>query len=318
MENGIKLKLSPEELEALVQAAFGMGLADSEELSDGWANTAYRIGLPDGRRTVLKLAPLPEVKMMRYEVELMRTEVELLRRLEGSLPVPKVLAYDNSRSIVPSDYFFMEHLEGTPYNKLKPDMTPGEREAVERQLGNYNRQLNEARGERFGPYLAAAPGESSWAGVFLGMVRDVLADGREMGAELPMAEEEVVALVKSCEKALNQVTEPRLVHWDLWDGNVFVKEGQICGLIDFERALWADPLMEAYFRKMMGTEAFLEGYGIKRFTDAEKARIMLYDLYLDLILLIECLFRGYNSPQHEKWARDHLAAEWERIVRELG
>ena len=49
--------------------------------------------------------------------------------------------------------------------------------------------------------------------------------------------------------ALDEVQSPRLVHWDLWDGNVFVDPAtaQITGISDFERSLWGDPLMEVNF-----------------------------------------------------------------------
>lgn len=318
MESGTKLKLDVEELKVLVREAFGTEPEETEELPDGWANTAYRIRLPEGKRVVLKLAPLPEVKLMRYEVSLMRTEVEMLKRLEDVLPVPRVFVYDDSRRLVLSEYFFMEYLEGDPYNKVKKSLNPEEREAVELQLGRYNRLLNEVRGERFGPYWTPAPAGTGWYEVFQGMMRDVLEDGREMAVELPVDGQEIMGLVKSCRKALEEVAEPRLVHWDLWDGNVFVQNGRITGLIDFERALWGDPLLEAYFRNRTLTEAFRKGYGLEAFTAAQETRRMLYDLYLDLIMHIERLFRQFASPDHEAWTRDKLVKDWERIQQALG
>ncbi|RAU93199.1 phosphotransferase family protein [Paenibacillus sp. YN15] len=318
MESGTKLKLDGAELGMLVREAFGADPEETEELSDGWANTAYRVRLQDGRRMVLKLAPLPEVKQMRYEVKLMQTEVDMLKRLEGVLPVPRVFVYDNSRSLVASDYFFMEHLDGTPYNKLKPSLSPEEREAVELQLGRYNRTLNEVRGERFGLYAAPAAAEVGWFEVFRGLVEDVLEDGKEMSVDLPVPEQEVLALVEGSRCALDEVTEPRLVHWDLWDGNVFVRDGRIAGLIDFERAMWGDPLIEAYFRNGTLTEAFRQGYGLEAFSAAQEARVMLYDLYLDLIMHIERPFRQFASPDHEAWTRERLVKDWERICKALG
>jgi len=37
---------------------------------------------------------------------------------------------------------------------------------------------------------------------------------------------------------LDVVRTPRLIHFDLWDGNILVEAGQITGLIDGERAFW--------------------------------------------------------------------------------
>lgn len=46
----------------------------------------------------------------------------------------------------------------------------------------------------------------------------------------------------------DEVTVPRLVHWDLRAGNVLVEQERITGLIDFERCLWGDVRMEVGFR----------------------------------------------------------------------
>ncbi|MDF2935259.1 MAG: aminoglycoside phosphotransferase family protein [Paenibacillaceae bacterium] len=314
MESGTKLRLEEAVLKVLVREAFGTEPEEIEELSDGWANTAYRVRLPGGRRVVLKLAPLPEVKQMRYEVKLMQTEVDMLERLDGVLPVPRVLAYDTSRRLVASDYFFMEHLDGTPFDKLKPLLNPEERGVVERQLGQYNRTLNEIRGDRFGPYLAPAAAGIGWYEVFLGMIRDVLEDGKEMAVEFPVPVNEIVSQVENSRNALEEVKEPRLLHWDLWAGNVFVLEGEISGIIDFERAIWGDPLIEAYFRSKTMTEAFRQGYGWEEsFTAAEETRRLLYDLYLHLVMHVERPFRQFTSPDHEAWTRDRLLEDWKRI-----
>lgn len=319
MESATKLKLDEAALGLLVRETFGANPAETQELSDGWANTAYLIRLQDDRKAVLKLAPLPDVKQMRYEVKLMQTEVELLQRLEGVLPVPHVVVYDNSRRLVPSDYFVMEYLEGTPYNKLKPSLSREEQDAVEYKLGQYNRVLNDIQGDRFGPYVAPAAAETGWFEVFKGMMRDVLQDGKEMDVDMPASEAEILALVERCRDSLEAVEEPRLVHWDLWDGNVFVQEGKITGLIDFERALWGDPLLEAYFRSGSLSEAFRQGYGVEApFTPAEETRRQLYDLYLNLVLHVERPYRQFASVNHGVRTRSWLAQTWQRIQEVLG
>jgi aminoglycoside phosphotransferase (APT) family kinase protein len=319
MESATKLKLDGAALGLLVREAFGVDPVETEELSDGWANTAYLIRLQDGRKAVLKLAPLPDVKQMRYEVKLMQTEVEMLQRLEGVLPVPHVFVYDNSRRLAPADYFVMEYLDGTPYNKLKPSLSLEERETVEQELGQYNRLLNGIRGDRFGPYVAPAAAGKGWFEVFFGMMKDVLEDGKDMDVDMPASGVEILALVEHCRHALEEVKEPRLVHWDLWDGNVFVREGRITGLIDFERALWGDPLLEVYFRSGTLSEAFRRGYGLEApFTQTEEIRRQLYDLYLNLVLHVERPYRQFASVNHGVRTRNWLAQTWQRIQETCG
>ncbi|THF74954.1 aminoglycoside phosphotransferase family protein [Cohnella fermenti] len=295
---------------------FGTAIRETKELEDGWANAAYAITMEDGRRAVLKAAPPEGARLMRYERNLMRTEVEVTRRVGelGTVPVPAIYKHDDSRTIVPVEYFVMEFLEGTPYSAARNGMSLEERERIERELGRYNRLINGIKGERFGLYSWGAEGKPTWREAFGQMAENVLLDGEEAGVELPAAYEEVRRRIAAVLPALREADEPRLAHWDLWDGNVFVKDGRITGIIDFERAMWADPLIEHYFSRFNGSAAYYEGYGRGELTGGERIRRSLYDLYLDLILHIECAYRGYENEDHIRWARDNAKEGWERFL----
>ena len=88
-----------------------------------------------------------------------------------------------------------------------------------------------------------------------------------------------------------------MVHWDAWDLNCFVKDGKVTGILDFERALWADPLMEAQFRALAfgGVSESMRGYGKTTFTHEEDERCHLYTLHLALVMKTECYYRKYDS-----------------------
>ena len=87
------------------------------------------------------------------------------------------------------------------------------------------------------------------------------------------------------------------MHWDAWDLNFFAKDGKITGIIDFERALWADPLMEAQFRPVFGDAITnsMRGYGKTSFTPEEEERCHLYTLHLALVMNTECYYRNYDT-----------------------
>lgn len=310
MENAIKPRLREQQIRGLAENMFGRAAGRIEELSDGWANAAYRIELEQETPVVLKAAPVPGTVMMRYEKDMLRTEVQVLRMLEGQLPVPKVYGYDDSRSLIDCEYYFMECLEGLPYNKVKDAMSQEERDSVEYQLGQYNAVINRVKGDRYGPYSASASYGSSWTEAFLKMLEDVLADGEDRRLGLPVAYSDIRAEARKLEDVLDEVKEASLVHWDLWDGNLFIKDGAISGIIDFERALWGDPLMEYYFGRFANSASFLKGYGMERLTAGQAKRRAGYNLYLDLILWIECSYRHYSNPEHEKWAYDNLEHGW--------
>ncbi|WP_338551404.1 aminoglycoside phosphotransferase family protein [Paenibacillus sp. KS-LC4] len=317
MDNEIKLKLSTQQLAQIAQHHFGRELAHSRELTDGWANTAYELTLKDGIRSVIKVAPTAVGALMRYEQDMMNTEVEVMRLVsrDHRLPVPEVYAYDQSRLLVPTDYFVMQRLEGEPYNKVKESFTQEEREQIEFQLGQYNACLNELMGERFG-YYPLNESFASWPDAFWSMLQGVLDDATDSGVALPAERYVIEQEVKDRLPHLQAVTRPHLLHWDLWDGNIFVKEQQICGIIDFERAMWGDPLMEHYFSHFNLSEAFLRGYGRGALTAEERIRRGLYDLYLDLIFVVECAYRKYSDQTHLKWARDNATEGWERFLKQ--
>jgi hypothetical protein len=173
-----------------------------------------------------------------------------------------------------------------------------------------NRELNSIRGEAFG--RLDGPGDPSWRAVFTGMVEDVLRDGERRAVELGFGYDAVRAALAEHAGSLEEVVEPCFVEWDLWPGNVLVRDGKITAIIDHERAFYGDPLIEHGF---LGTQlpafgdpaAFMRGYGREQLSPAEQTRARLYGLYLSLIMVIETVYRQFAEPGPYDWARARLA-----------
>jgi hypothetical protein len=64
-------------------------------LTDGWFNTAYRVLLDDDRPAVVKLAPPPDVEVLRYERGILATEAMVYRRIAalpgGGVPTAELI-----------------------------------------------------------------------------------------------------------------------------------------------------------------------------------------------------------------------------------
>ena len=154
----------------------------------------------------------------------------------------------------------------------------------------------------------------SWRSAFVKIVDSVLEDGRRNRADYGHGPDEIRAVVRKHAPALEAVVTPRLVHWDAWDPNFFVENGEVTGLVDFERALWADPLMEAQFRPLFGAGIanVLRGYGKAAFTPEEERRSRLYSLHLALVMNTECLYRSYDTDFVYNLSKGLLATtmEW--------
>ncbi|QKW05699.1 aminoglycoside phosphotransferase family protein [Streptomyces sp. NA04227] len=316
MESITKNRQSPEVLRAMAERAYGPGLVpDGEEwlseLGHGWFNVAYRLRLRDGYEAVLKIAPPPGVEVMTYERGAMGTELAALELIRGhtTVPVPRVDFVDRSRELGGAEWFCMPFVDGDNLGVVGPGLPAPVLAACKEQVGAANREINSVRGTAFGPL--AGPGDSSWRRVFTGIVEDVLTDGERRGVELGREYDTVREVLAEHAASLDEVREPRLVEWDLWDGNVLVRDGRIACVIDHERAFFGDPLIESGFAGPQlpafgDSTHFMRGYGHPPLTENENVRRRLYCLHLTLIMVIETVYRGHTGTEQYDWARERL------------
>jgi aminoglycoside phosphotransferase (APT) family kinase protein len=321
-----KRDLSRDEIAGLLRQALGaqVELRDVEEFLDGYFNATYGVTLADGRELVMKVAPPPELPLLRYEFELMRTEIEFYRRAaEVGLPLPALRAADPDVG-----YLIVDRLRGESFETAKEAMSPAQVTALRHQIGALAARLNTVTGELFGyPRRDDRTRSASWRTSFLAIIDDILADAVFYDRQLPAPAETIGRLIHRHADLLDEVTRPALVHFDLWDGNIFVRpDGDgfaVDGIIDGERAFYGDPLAElvsmALFIDPAEVPGLLPGYlGRERLTEAERGRLWLYQMYLDLILLTEDATRGYPVEEYEpirQQALTHLDAALAQLGR---
>jgi aminoglycoside phosphotransferase (APT) family kinase protein len=331
VQSQTKRRLSPEDLNALMSSSVGIGCKLETELTDGWFNTAYRVLLDDGRPAVVKLAPSADTPVLRYERGILATEAMVYRRITGlpggGVPTPELL-YEGG------EFLAVSVLEGTPWDKAADRLSPTTERTLRRELGAITARLHTLAPQdgRFG-YPAAEAGLSAadWRTAFTAMVDALLDDAARWQSPLGATPAEIRTLVAEGGYALDEVTEPRLVHFDLWPGNIFIdvpddgnRPPRVAGLIDHERAFWGDPAAELVSLAFGGdtgpdsdlATGYTEAGGILDFTPAFLHRLALYHLYLGLLLVIECGPRGFG-PDHLAFCRRTLADNVARL-RALG
>ncbi|HNT77473.1 MAG TPA: aminoglycoside phosphotransferase family protein [Anaerolineae bacterium] len=314
MQSISKIQLSHPQIQSIISHHFGheTHVQAIQELTEGYFATAYRLDLADGRAWVLKVSPPPHVRVLRYEYDIMAAEVAAMRlvRARTAAPVAEIYCYDASRALLDNEFFIMACLPGQPLHKVRKELAPDVQQRVNRQIGGYLREINSIEGTAFGYGSENTPRFAQWRDAFDAMLQTVLQDGEDMAVELPLSYAEIHDLARRHYAALDEVTTPRLVHWDLWDGNIFF-DGEmqaITGIIDHERALWGDPLMEVNFTGYDPQSDFAAGYGAPMLdTPPQRTRRALYSLYLFLIMVIECYYRKYPTNGQELWAREQLA-----------
>lgn len=339
MDSRTKHRLDRGQLEAVVRSAFGAAarVLSATELTAGMFNASYALKLDRHPPVVLKVAPPPGVPLMTYEANLMRTEVDFYARVsrETTCPVPRVLAQDFTRSVIPSDFFFMEKLQGQPLDKAKKDLSRQDLARIKTELGEIIGRLGAIRGDRFGyPQVEAGAQAPTWREAFLRMVSNVLADAERFGVTLPRSTRELRAIFEALAGALDEVTVPTFTHFDLWEGNVFIHRPdgapRIEALIDGERAFWGDPHAElvsaALFRDLDHEPDLVRGYEAATGKPLERTqglrdRLTMYRTYLYLIMVIEGTPRGYSGVQHavlRRYFEHKLKTELRRLEARAG
>ena len=308
---------SPENLHALCSVAFpDRKVRAVTELTEGMFNAAYRVDFTDGA-SVLKIAAGDASGLLSNEVNLMGAEVAAMQLLRdhGLAHVAQVQYADFSRSLCSGNYFFMECLPGRSLNSCRDELSADEIAHVMHQVGSFQRQTADIRGENFG-LLGDTLRFPTLHGLIRHLYTNVLQDAAAKGIEPGVDAGEVLARLDADEAVFAEVKRPSLVHWDMWEGNIFVKDGELCGVIDWERAMWGEPFMDDRFRRHNRPAAFLKGFGQTSFSPSEQRRLAWYDLFLHLTMITESYYRQYEDIEGATaWLRPLVAQVWNDLRR---
>jgi aminoglycoside phosphotransferase (APT) family kinase protein len=329
--------LSVEELTPIV-GEVGTPVA-TRLLSGGTFSAVQSVELADGRTVVAKAAvpvgALPDGRtpLLTYEHDMLRSEHDMLRLIEPveGVPAPRVLTADFSREHVEVDVVVTEFLSGTPWDTVIGTMSPDANARAAHEVGAILAAMKSVRGRRFGyPAADFALGGDSWPEFVARLFDTVVADAVEWGVDIE-AERVLAALRLALDNgAVDEVTEPLMVHNDLWHGNVLLtpETGEVHGIVDFERTLFGDPLWEFVGAESMQsgptTPALLAGFEaagqslpwdpaagtVTGFTEAADLRTAVYRLWSMSVQWIEIVPRGFHG--------DWLAGHREKILRVRG
>lgn len=320
--------LDREELDAML-APLGR-IASTRLLSGGTFSAVQGVTLDDGTEVVVKtsvpVAALPDGRtpLLTYEKDMLCAErdiLELVRGLPG-VPAPRVLVADFSRDIAAVDAIVMDLIPGTPWDTVVDEMTPEANAHAHEQVGAILAAMHAVTAPRFGyPARNFELGGHTWPAFFSALVDTVVADADAWGVDIEP--DRLLEAVSRGADALAEVTTPHLIHNDLWYGNVLLDPatGHVNGVVDFERALFADPLWDFVGAESMltgaSTPALLRGYEAAGrtlphdasagtatgFTAAADVRTTLYRLWAMSVQFIEIVPRGF----HGDWVAGHRA-----------
>lgn len=298
-------------------AAFPQKRMDScVELTEGMCNAAYLVKFSDGSKSILKIAPGESTGLLSNEINMMDAEVKAMRIVRNSnlVRVAEVQYYDTSKTICSGAYFFMEVIEGQSFFSVMENMSEEEKRRLYFEIGQAERKLTDICGEKFG-LLGDKEHQYTYLFDFVYyLIANVLSDARKKKIAVGVEAGDILARLERDRYVFDAVSGPTLVHWDMWEGNIFVKDGQISGIIDWERAMWGEAFLDDRFRRHTRNPEFLKGYGQENFSKEEMCRIYWYDVLLYLTMMTEGAYREYPDDGQYQWTKPLFEDSWKALL----
>jgi aminoglycoside phosphotransferase (APT) family kinase protein len=276
--------VSADQILAMSRRIFGedVKVGSAVELGNGMYNNTYRVEIDSEGPVILRVAPEPE-RQFRSERELMRAEYDSVPYLApiASL-IPKTLGADFTHDLIGRDYLFQTLLAGIPGPQALGKYDRSMWRLVFRQLGEITRSIHSVHGEGFGALRGSR--FATWSEALLFLLRQIADDIDSVGLESSDLRL-VAALAEKDRDVLDEITQPSLLHGDLWTVNVMLAadtpEPTITGVFDNDRTSWGDPASDWAIQmagKKPGTErdAFWETYGQLSDTPGRQIRELFY------------------------------------------
>lgn len=255
--------------------------------------------------------------IMTYEKNIIFSEVNAMKAVESvnGIPSPAVIGFDDSCTVCSSPYFFMEKIQGESLNSVKSTLSKKQLANIYRHIGEITRPINSIERPVFG-----YPGQEEfqggvWFNVFKKMLAAAVNDADKVNVDLKISIKKLFEKFENDREVFDEVTVPQLVHWDIWDGNIFIKDGEVSGIIDWERAVWGDPLMEVGFRTYSVNKDFSEGYGIEKLSKNQYRRALWYDVYVLLLMASEGAYRQNATNDFYNFATATLQKSFRKLNR---
>jgi aminoglycoside phosphotransferase (APT) family kinase protein len=279
----------------MVEKALGSPLASRERIVAGEINEVYSVVTASGQEAIVRIFHGEKGKFEKEHWALERCR-------EAGVPVPEVFLVERIESEDGPLHFCIESkLAGvTMKEALAESESKVEADELLRQLGELLAKIHSVETGGFGVLDAHGDGKfhsvpELVAGDWNISFDEVLAALETRPADAALARKGYEIL--QTEAPRYSESSPRLAHNDLAPQHILVHEGKISGIIDFESAIGADPMMElarweAKYGQTYPLEKILEGYGKDSLPrDFERSKAF-WNIYRAFVSLRYCIRAG--------------------------
>lgn len=264
------------------------------ELSAGLFNNTYKVAT-NSVDYILKVAPSHNADVFYNERDLMAREQSIAGRLTQISPlIPEYLSFFE---IEGRNSFLQPYVTGRLWHDHQTALTKDENDCLWTQLGAFAKQFHSTEGEKFGyPYPFSA--YSKWSEFINANVEGMVHDAHRLNIYCKEIDT-YLNLLPSFNHILDTITQPKLLHGDLWPRNV-IFDGQgddihIKAVFDAERAFWGDPLSDWVLILYGVPEAFWRGYGEDLLSTSALPLIKLYQGMYFILNILEAARFGESD-----------------------
>ena len=240
----LEIELNSTLASRLVAVAGLTGSIDAiEPLAGGMGSAVFGVRV-DGAEVVVKIYPDVARPGMHKELWV----CEFLAQRAPSLPVPKVLAVDESGSLIPQAFSVLTRLDGVYLRSQLERLSNRDVVDVYRQMGSTLRVLHDVDLAHFGEVM---PGRGSRypsnRAFMLGQFELSLKTFQRLGGDGAF-HTRLAAHVRERHELLPEIDRASFCHNDGHDANMLVTRSrhgwELSGVLDFEHALAGDPLFD--------------------------------------------------------------------------
>jgi fructosamine-3-kinase len=267
-------------------AGTGAELAEAKPLAGGTIHTTLGLTTKDGGKAVLKITPHRIDRGYRHEMY----QLNLLRSL--GVPAPEVYACRLGTLESPNSYILMEHVEGVNLAEAKKLCTADEYDRLQAHLAELTLAMHERQGSHYCRVTEErADGGSGrhehWARFYREMYDPIWHEAEKVKQIPVKARRQIGKVHERLERLIGHDDTPRLVHWDLWSGNVLAhKDGhgnwRVSAVLD-PNCKFAHAEAEIAYLELFhtSTPAFMKAYQhVRKMTpEYHMVRKLVYQLY---------------------------------------
>jgi aminoglycoside phosphotransferase (APT) family kinase protein len=262
-------ELNSAEIDKVISNLYGSDttIIDCGLMEGGVFNTTYLVKTDsDSNGIVLRVAPINQHLLFDFEKSMMAAEPLFYEMLQDkNIPTSEVIHYDNSYNVIDREYIIFKYIRSVPMNDVSVPKDVKSR--LYQRLGEIVSLMHNIKSEKFGWRRPDNELElyENW-GTFLKRFAREIADRASNYGVFNDGELNRFINIFNDTTVFNQITQARMVHADLWEGNVLVGENDgkwdIAAIIDVDKAIFGDKEFE-FASPVLINDDFLSGYGCR-------------------------------------------------------